>query len=178
MSEIEFIKDVSTGDINDSPTSIHISLGEKIIVMQSGQIRPDEAFLSVLSRYNVIPMSGIPSKHAVGGASLREAANAGGISKIIVYWGNIETSVQPMGTKAVSWIPIAGYYIPDQSQKMRISISAIISDVASGRWTAFTAVSSETTVSHSMMTSNAKDSQQVEQLKSEAYRRLAEQITR
>ncbi len=178
LSEVEFVKDVSTSAPIDADAPVRIAKGERVIVMQSGQIRPDASFLSCFDgRCDLVAMSGVPSRHAVGGPSLREAAKAGGIDKIVAYWGSIETSIQPKDTKAVSWVPIAGWYIPDESQKMRVSVSAIVSDVPSGRWSAVAAVSDETEVSHSMMTARTKDSQQVEKLKSQAYQRLVQKLT-
>lgn len=61
---------------------------------------------------------------------------------------------------------------------MRVSVSAIVSDVATGRWSDITAVSGETVISHSSMNSQSRDSRQVEQLKAEAYLGLARQLTR
>lgn len=182
LSEVEFIKDISSGAPAGAAgvaAPIRIGAGERVIVLQSGQIRPDETLLAALTgKCAVIPMSGVPSEHSVGGPSLREAARAGGVSKIIAYWGSIETSIQPRGTKAISWVPIAGWYIPDESQRMRVSVSAIVSDVATGRWSDITAVSGETEISHSSMNSQSRDSRQVEQLKAEAYLGLAGQLTR
>ena len=49
MSEAEFVKDISAGGINGSAELVRIAKGEKVIVMQSGQIRPDAAMLGSLS---------------------------------------------------------------------------------------------------------------------------------
>lgn len=177
LSESEFIKDISAGSITGLTEPIRIAKGEKVIVMQSGQIRPDTAFLSGLSgACNVLPMSGVPAQYTSDNISLRDAARAGGVSKIIAYWGNIETSTQPIGTQAISWVPIAGLFIPDTSQKMRVALSAIVADTASGRWSDVTVVSRETEIVHSSVNGYRKDGEQVELLKADAYQKLAQQL--
>jgi hypothetical protein len=177
MSEAEFVKDISAGGINGSAELVRIAKGEKVIVMQSGQIRPDAAMLGSLSGVcNVLPMSGIPAQHTLGNISLRDAAKAGGVSKIIAYWGNIETSTQPIGTQAISWVPVAGLFVPDTSQKMRVAVSAIIADTASGRWSDVTVVSKETEIIASSVNGCRKDSEQAELLKADAYQKLVQQL--
>ena len=42
-----------------------------------------------------------------------------------------------MSTKAVSWVPIVGGIIPDESQEMRIRLKIALIDVATGQWDAF-----------------------------------------
>ena len=178
MSQMNFIREISTSKATGSSTPISVSDGERVMVMQSGQLYPDASFLVHLTtKCDVIPMSGIPDKNQVTSPTLIDAAKAGGVTKIVAYWGNIETTIKPKDSKAISWIPIAGYYVPDEDQKMRVSISAIVSDVSSGRWFNFTAHSSETKISHSSYTARAKDSEQVEKLKAEAYERLIQKLT-
>lgn len=179
LSEVEFIKDISDPQAPRLSAPIQVAQGEKVIVIQSGQLRPDAAFLSLLAgKCSVVPMSGVPSLHSVGGPTLREAAKAGGVVKVIAYWGSIQTAIQPKGAKAISWVPVAGWYIPDESQKMRVSVSAIIGDVATGQWSDVTAVSSETETSHSSFNLQATDSRQVEELKADAYSRLLDQLVK
>lgn len=178
MSQMNFIREISSSKTTGSSTPIHIVAGERVMVMQSGQLYPDASFLVHLNpKCDVIPMSGIPDKNRVQNTTLIDAAKAGGITKIVAYWGNIETTVKPKDSKAISWIPIAGYFVPDEDQKMRVSISAIVSDVSTGRWFNYTAHSSETKISHSGYTARAKDSEQVEKLKAEAYKNLITQLT-
>jgi hypothetical protein len=177
LSAVDFIKDVSDPRAGSASNDISITKGERVIVMQSGQLSPDGALVSELGdRCHIIAMSGIPSKTSVGEPKLRDAARAGGVAKIMAYWGTIETSIQSEQTKAVSWVPIVGWYIPDESQEMRISITAIVSDTATGRWTDYTVLSPETKVFHSTMTREAKDSWQVEGLKSEVYKQLVQKV--
>ncbi len=178
MSQMNFIREISSSKAAGSSTAIRISENERVMVMQSGQLYPDASFLVHLDPVcDVIPMSGIPDKNQAPTVTLIDAAKAGGITKIVAYWGNIETTIKPKDSKAISWIPIAGYYVPDENQKMRVSVSAIVSDVSSGRWFNFTAHSSETEISHSSFTSRTKDSEQVEKLKAEAYKHLILQLT-
>lgn len=177
MSQMNFIREISSDKATGSSAPIHISRDDRVLVMQSGQLYPDASFLVHLDpKCSVIPMSGIPDKSPTTGTPLIDAAKAGGVAKIVAYWGNIETTHQPMDSKAISWIPIAGYYVPDENQKMRVSISAIVSDVSSGRWFNYTAHSSETEILHSSHTARAKDSEQVEKLKAEAYENLVQQL--
>jgi hypothetical protein len=177
LSEVEFIKDVSGDEPAAAGAPVRLAEGERVIVLQSGQIRPDASLLAELEgRCEAVPMSGVPSQHAVGGRSLRQAAQAGRVAKIFAYWGSIETDVQPMGTKAVSWVPVAGWYIPDESQRMRVLVSGIVADVVSGRWADFHALSDETEISRSFMNSQWRDAQQVEELKKQAYKRIVQRL--
>ncbi len=177
LSEVEFVKDISSGQPIGAADPVRILKGDRVIVMQSGQIRPDAPLLAgLVGHVELVPMSGMPSKHAVGGPSLRDAALSGGVTKILAHWGSIETSVTPKDTKIISWVPIVGWHIPDNSQKMRVSVSAIIADVSSGQWSSVTALSDETVISHSMMSARTKDSKQVAQLKAQAYLRLVESL--
>jgi hypothetical protein len=179
MSQLNFIKEVSSSKATGSTEPINISSGERVMVMQSGQLYPDASLLVNLEpNCNIIPMSGIPNKDSVPDITLLDAAKAGGVTKIIAYWGNIETSIKPKESKAVSWIPIAGYYVPDENQRMRVSVSAIVSDVSTGRWFNFTAHSSETEISHSNYTAYRKDGEHVEKLKAEAYGRLVQKLVK
>ncbi len=181
ISQLNFIKEISISKATGSNTPIYISEEERVMVMQSGQLHPDSSLLVHLdTECNAIPISGIPEKNKdlVPNVTLLDAARAGGVTKIMAYWGNVETSIKPKHSKMVSWIPIAGYYVPDESQKMRVTISAIVSDVSSGRWFNFTAHSSETEISHSIYTARRKDSEQVEKLKAEAYENIVQQLTK
>jgi hypothetical protein len=64
-----------------------------------------------------------------------------------------------------------------KDQKMRVTLSAIVSDVTSGRWFNYTVTSSETEVSRSHYNAKEKDTEQVEALKAEAYRLLMDELT-
>ena len=78
------------------------------------------------------PANGTPEKDGSYGERLRLAAAAGGYQHVMVYWGQLESLTTNGVTKAVSWVPIVGMAIPDESQQMRIRLKAAIVEVATG----------------------------------------------
>ena len=106
------------------------------------------------------------------------AAAQGGLKHILCYWGTLESAQENQATKIVSWVPIAGSLIPDQTQRMRINVRAALIDVASGRWSMITAKSSENTALSPAVLRQSSDQKQVEKLKAEGYASLAEDLGR
>jgi hypothetical protein len=88
----------------------------------------------------------------------------------------LESAQENQVTKTVSWVPIAGSLIPDQTQRMRINVRAALIDVASGRWSIITARSSENTAFSPAVLRESSDQKQVETLKAEGYASLAENL--
>jgi hypothetical protein len=132
---------ITEGDINAALNSAKVANklpgGQKVLVIQSGAIAPDQAFLDELNKSVVtVPFSGIP-KGAIS-KTLRLTAARGNIPLVLCYWGALESAKHDRTGKVVSWIPVAGMFVPDEKQQMRIRLKAIILDVATGAWTMVT----------------------------------------
>jgi len=127
--------------------SVRVHPGDSLLVVQSGAIAPDGAMTDALNHlgYRVQGFSGLPPENndrAEYSRRLRLAAAQGGLKYILCYWGTLESAQENQATKTVSWVPIAGSLIPDQTQRMRINVRAALIDVASDRWSMITARSS------------------------------------
>lgn len=175
----------------DERRDVTIQRGSRVAVIQSGAAFPDASLINHLNpHFSVIPLSGIPPEHqgANVGAngsqvtegtqqpisrSLRLAAARGGADTLIVYWGVLESGREAKGTKLVSWTPIVGSIVPDESQSMRIRLKAAIIDVDSGAWRMLTPDVYEDQITSSPLTRYQRDQEQIAQLKDLAYKRLA-----
>ena len=149
------------------------------MLIQSGAIMPDDGMIRALeTHYRVVAFSGIPAGQgdASHAAALRLAAAKGNCPTILVYWGILETAQKDMSTKAVSWVPVVGGIIPDESQEMRIRLRMALIDVATGQWTAFSPKAIQDTSASARYTRASSDQQQVAVLKSQAYAELAHAI--
>jgi hypothetical protein len=185
---------------------VHARLGQPLLVVQSGAIAPDGEMLTALQRhFPVIPFNGQPpiepdhkeavsvnistaaASHAdtsgsTGGGSasyarrLRLAAAEGGAGHILVYWGILETAQHNQVTQLVSWVPIVGMAVPDQSQQMRIRLKAALIDTASGHWQMLLPQPISDDSWSSSMTRRAADQDQVAALKQRGYQALADQL--
>lgn len=123
-----------------------IARGSSIMLIQSGAMFPDEPMVRALeARYDIGQFSGIPEERSQSASAspaapasyamaLRLAAARGGYDKIIAYWGVLETAQEGLGTKVVSWVPIVGNLIPDETQRMRIRLKFAVIDVKTGQW--------------------------------------------
>ncbi len=162
--------------------------GEHLLVVQSGAQVPDEPMTDALARhFQVGPFSGIPARPAYGesdaakdgsfGERLRLAAAQGGYHHILVYWGQLETQTTDGVTKAVSWVPVVGLVIPDESQRMRIRLKAALIEVATGRWRMLLPDSVENSAISASLNRVSSDQDQVAELKAAGYARLAEMVT-
>ena len=83
-----------------------------------------------------------------------------------------------MSTKAVSWVPIVGSIIPDESQEMRIRLKMAFIDVATGQWDVFSPKPIQDTSASARYTRASSDQQQVAVLKAQAYTELAHAIVK
>lgn len=110
--------------------------GDKVLLIQSGATVPDEAMLEEAKRcFEVAPFSGVPTDEGVAlSGSLRLRAAQGGYRHLVCYWGVLESARENQETKAISWVPIIGGFIPDQKQRMRLRLKAIVLDVGTGGW--------------------------------------------
>jgi hypothetical protein len=120
--------------------AISVPKGSSIIVIQSGAISPDEPMLNEISKhFKAIPFSGVPTGEGDSYSKrLRLSAANGGYTHILCYWGAVETAQEDKTTKKISWVPILGPHIPDETQRMRIRLRAALIDVGTGKWSMIT----------------------------------------
>ena len=161
----------------------HFSLtkGASVMLIQSGAIMPDYGMVQALeTHYRVVAFSGIPADQgdASHAAALRLAAAKGNCPTVLVYWGILETAQKDMSTKAVSWVPIVGGIIPDESQEMRIRLKVALIDVATGQWEVFSPKPVQHTSASARYTRASSDQHQVAILKAQAYAELANCIVK
>lgn len=167
-------KEIQTA-LENAKTKLSIKRGDKLLVVQSGALIPDEPMLDSLEKYfQVTPFTGIPEKdhdsNVSYSRSLRYSAAQAGISKLFVYWGTLESGKRNLATKTVSWVPIVGWGIPDETQEMRIRIKAAFIDVSTGQWEIFTPKVSNDNRSSNQINRESADQTQVSLLKQQAYK--------
>ncbi len=168
---------------------VHAAPGTALVVVQSGALTPDDAMLQALNtRYRVQPFSGLPEgrplyrndptpdDHGSYSKRLRLAAAQGGVPHILCYWGTLESARENQVTKAVSWVPIAGNFVPDENQQMRINLHAVLIDVATGHWSAYTGKPAEDTALSAQVLRGSSDQKQVAKLKAAAYASLVDEL--
>lgn len=157
-----------------------IAKGSAVMVIQSGAAMPDDPMTRELSRhFSVTPYSGVPAdrpaaessgnKPADYAAMLRLAAARSGNEVILCYWGILESAKENHVTKAVSWFPIAGAAIPDETQRLRIRLKVAVVDVRSGRWSIFMPDSFEDEALSASFRRGWSDQEQVALLKEKGY---------
>lgn len=164
---------------------VRMKRGSAILLMQSGAQFPDDAMQRLMGEhFKVGPFSGTPlgkSEEAQPpnlSNALRLAAAQGGYDYILCYWGALETQQKDLAGKTVSWVPVVGRLVPDESQEMRVQLKLIVLDARTGQWTMLVpdpAVGSA--VSARLGRSNA-DQSQVETLKEEAYKKLVDELVK
>jgi hypothetical protein len=167
---------------------ITAQLGKPLLVVQSGALVPDELMTDALKKhFQVSPFSGVPSAYpnvttastsepGSFGERLRLAAAQGGYQRILVYWGQLETMRSGGVTKAVSWVPIVGAVVPDESQDMRIRLKGAIVDVETGRWRMILPDSIADSAISASINRATSDQDQVQRLKAAGYAKLADMI--
>lgn len=166
-------------------------LGKPLLVIQSGAPAPDAPMMAALQgHFEVAPFSGIPQRDdrpyganaapasASYGERLRLAAAEGGYRYVMVYWGVLESLTHRGVTKAVSWVPIVGMMVPDESQDMRIRLKAAVIDVASGRWRMVMPEPIDNSAISASINRATSDQGQVADLKEAGYAKLAEMIVK
>lgn len=153
--------------------------GDSILLIQSGTMMPDQDMTESAEKYfSVSVFTGMPEKDKKANVSyakaLRLAAAKAGIDKILVYWGVLESGTKNLVTKTVSWVPIVGSAIPDQSQEIRIRLKVALVDVKKGQWEIFVPKVFEDTAFSASLTRERSDQQQVALLKTKAYQAAIE----
>jgi hypothetical protein len=101
--------------------------------------------------------------------SLRLTAARGRADFIVCYWGLLESGNDRLPTKAVSWVPIVNWLMPDERQHLRIHLKIAVVDVRSGNWSIFSPDSREDARITASPHRAAVYEQQVERLKRMAY---------
>jgi hypothetical protein len=169
--------------------------GGAMMVIQSGALMPDTQMVTALDRYfSVVPFSGVPlvrpetASYAANNVSprltderitnyaraLRLAAAKSGAEVVFCYWGVLESTVEREPTKVVSWVPLIGSVIPDETQLMRIRLKIALIDVRSGHWAMFAPEAFvDSTLSASLIRAQS-DQKQVLMLKEKAYQAAVE----
>jgi len=101
--------------------------------------------------------------------NLRLAAARAGAETLVCYWGTLESARRKMETKTVSWVPIAGWMVPDESQQMRIRLKLALIDVRTGNWRVVAPEPFTDKAWSTGFTRDSSDQKQVELLKRRAY---------
>jgi hypothetical protein len=186
------VSEVEIGRELDRHQGVPLRKGDTLLLLQSGAPIPDDPMLRAFSEYfTVTPFSGVPASgvrtasaipsgdaqiRSTYASMLRLAAARGGAGTIVCYWGLLESGVENHVTKAISWVPIVGAAIPDQSQRMRIRLKVAVIDVRTGNWSMFAPEAYSDTALSAQLNRGASDQEQVALLKDQAYKAAAEQL--
>lgn len=167
---------------------VELKPGSRILLVQSGAVFPDGPMMSEMEKhFQVVPFSGAPRLRRTAidpepgesfsySKSLRLAAARAGAETIVCYWGAMEAARRKMETKTVSWVPIAGWMLPDESQFMRIRVKLALIDVRTGHWRVESPEPFTDKAWSTVFTRGSSDLKQVELLKQRAYEASARQL--
>lgn len=154
--------------------------GNALLLIQSGAQFPDEPMQRELSKhFRVVPFSGAVDKDSAKvnlSKPLRLAAAQGKCDVIACYWGVLETAQKDLATKTVSWVPIVGRVVPDETQQMRIRLKMVLVDARTGNWTMIAPEPFVDMGASAKLNRESSDQNQVNKLKERAYVSLAEQL--
>ncbi len=184
----QFVTEEQISHALDAAQRIRLASGETILLIQSGATFPDGEMVKAMEQhYRVVPFSGVPPEamRDAGGErdqpayarTFRLAAAQAGASHIVCYWGTLESLRSDMNTKAISWVPLAGWVLPDENQAMRLRLKLAVIDVRSGSWTV---VSPDSFVDKNGRSNrynrDRADQKQVQELKELAYGKGVEEL--
>lgn len=161
--------------------AVHLRKGSSVLLVQSGTRFPDEAMASELRKFvNIVAFDGTPDQFSRTNLSLamRYAAAKGGCEMVVCYWGVLESARTSLDSKAVSWVPIVGSVLPDESQHMRIRLKIALIDVRSGNWTMFSPDAFQNEAISMRARRERSDQAQVNKLKQLAYESAAKDLIR
>ena len=173
----------------DTRMALSVKRGASIMLIQSGALIPDDPMVKALEKYYTVGVfSGVPpaAQTAASGESaaetyarsLRLSAARGGYEKVVVYWGLLETAQENLVTKSVSWVPIVGWALPDERQRMRIRLKMAVVDVRSGNWEMFAPEAFEDASLSASFGRKGADQAQVSALKDRAYVAAADDLVK
>ncbi len=184
-------EDIATTLAARGQKPVELARGDVLAVIQSGARFPDKEMIGSLEALTkVVPLSGVPPEdRRFRGEeritveptrldkSLRMAAAKGGANKMLVYWGILESASEPeQAAKQLSWVPLAGRLIPDETQHVQIRVKAVLIDVASGNWTMIRTEPMQDKRMSSRLTRESSDLKQVLALKEKAYGQFANDL--
>jgi len=177
---VEATDKVSDADIEAAlrnKRTVRLSRASHVLLIQSGADFPDNLMQEPLAaNYIVGPFSGKPrnpkDEAASFSKSLRLAAARGGFDRILCYWGVLESQSTDKVTKSVSWVPIVGYFVPDESQAMRIRLKAVLIDTATGDWVMIQPDPVADRQSSSLVSRAKSDQELVARLKEQGYKSM------
>ena len=178
------ISEEEIGKALDNALQVQIKRGSSILLVQSGAAFPDETMMQELRKsVSVTPFSGQPQPTPKAEAektsyskSIRMTAAKGGFQTIICYWGILESARDIEASKTVSWIPIVGWSIPDETQRMRIKLKFAVINVRTGNWSLFAPEPLEQKALSAIYTRAQSDQRQVDVLKKAAYEAAARDL--
>src|SRR6266516_2919357 len=174
----------------DKARPIRLKPQSTILLIQSGAMFPDGPMVAELSKhFTVVPFSGRPpAKDAIGSLeprdsagmsrSLRLAAARAGAETILCYWGILESAQEKMATKAVSWVPLVTWFVPDERQHVRIRLKLALVDVRSGDWSVLSPPPFDSNALSVVPRRAVADQKLVERLKNQAYDASVEELMR
>ncbi|WP_372723159.1 aminopeptidase [Immundisolibacter sp.] len=166
----------------ETPSRKFLRKGDPILLIQSGAMIPDQEITEQMEKsFSVSVFTGVPEKDKPDNQSysksLRLSAAKAGIGTIVVYWGVLESGIENLATKSVSWFPIIGSAVPDESQKMRIRLKVAVIDVRSGEWGIFTPKTIDDKSYSGRFNREHSDQAQVAQLKAATYELASDGVT-
>lgn len=161
-----------------SVASPHLRRGDRFILIQSGAMLPDGAMLQEAGRYfEPSPVSGVPAaEKQTYVESLRQRAAQGGYRYLVCCWSMLDSVREDSHGRVISWMPLVGRLVPDQTQRMRLTVRALVLDVTNGGWRTLS-TEAEGKGRYNHRTSAAEgDRELVPGLQARAYRALVAEL--
>jgi hypothetical protein len=177
----ESISEDQIGKALDTSARVRLRKGSSVLLIQSGAMQPDKPMLDAMEKhFSVVPFTGQPgTTNSAGYArALRLAAAQAGCETMICYWGTLESASKGNEAKTVSWVPVAGWVLPDESQQMRIRLKLALVDVRSGHWAMCSSQTFDDRAHSTRINRGASDQKQVQKLKELGYASAAEDLVK
>lgn len=153
-----------------SAQPVRLRRGASLLLVQSGAIQPDEPLRSGLAEsFKVVPFDGRPGDGGTDGRAVRLAAAHAGCDHIVACWGVLESASQQYGTELVSWVPLVGWAIPEQTRRTRMRLKVALIDTRTGSWSVFTTQPREEDATTGYLNRDSGRVAQVEKLKRACY---------
>src|SRR5213078_5392537 len=83
--------------------------------------------------------------------------------------GVLESAQEKIVTKTVSWVPVVGWFVPDERQHARIRLKLALIDVRTGNWSVLSPPPFDSNALSVGPRRAVADQKLVERLKSQAY---------